>query len=121
MKRNIVLAGAILLALAALAAAADLTGKWQGSFTFQDQAVPLTLQMKGADTITGTIDGFPSGTTEIKDGKLDGDTLTFYVNIEYQGSPVKLVFKGKVAESEIKFTFGTEGGEFSTDLVAKKG
>ncbi len=120
MRRNIVLAGAILLALTALAAAADLTGKWQGSFTFQDQAVPLTFDMKGSTEVTGTVTGFPSGVTELKDGKLDADNLTFWVMIEYEGSPVKLVFKGKVQESEIKFTFGTEDGSFSTDFVAKK-
>jgi len=119
MKRNILLTGLILL-IAGLASAADLTGKWQGAFTFQDQSVPLTLELKGADTVTGTITGMPSGAAEIKDGKLDGDKLTFWIMIEYQGSPVKLVYKGTVAGSEIKFAFGTEDGAWGTEFTAKK-
>jgi hypothetical protein len=113
------LTGLILL-IAGLASAADVTGKWQGSFSFQDQSVPLTLELKGASTVTGTITGLPSGAAEIKEGKLDGSTLTFYVMTEYQGSPIKLVYKGTVAGDEIKFAFGTEDGAWGTEFTAKK-
>lgn len=119
MKR-FVLAVVALLAMAGLAAAADLTGKWQGSFTFQDQAVPLTLDLKGESAITGTVTGLPAGAAEIKDGKLDGDSVTFWIMTEYQGNPIKLVYKGKVAGSEIKFAFGTEDGSWGTEFTAKK-
>jgi hypothetical protein len=120
MKRQIALAGLLLL-FAGLAAAADLTGTWKGAFSFNDQAVPLTLELKGASAVTGTITGFPSGVTEIKEGKLDGENLTFFVMIEYQGSPVKLVYRGKVKGSEIQFEFGTEDGSWGTQFAAKKG
>ena len=120
MKRNSALAGLLVLLVAGLAAAADLTGKWQGTFTFQDQAVPLTVELKGSSAITGSVTGLPSGTAEIKDGKLDGDDLTFWVMTEYQGSAIKLVYKGKVSGSEIKFAFGTEDGSWGTEFVAKK-
>ena len=46
MKRNLILTG--LFWLAALASAADVTGKWQGAFSFNDQSVPLTFELKGA-------------------------------------------------------------------------
>jgi hypothetical protein len=120
MKRNSVVVGLLVLLIAGLAMAADATGKWQGAFTFQDQSVPLTVELKGASTITGTVTGLPSGVAEIKDGKLDGDTLTFWIMTEYQGSAIKLVYKGKVSESEIKFAFGTEDGSWGTEFVAKK-
>jgi hypothetical protein len=119
MKRNALLTGLLLL-IAGLAAAADLTGKWQGSFKFNEQEVPLTVELKGATDVTGTVSGLPSGVATIKDGKLDGDNLTFWLMTEYQGSPIKLVYKGKVAGSEIKFTFGTEDGSWGTEFVAKK-
>ena len=119
MKRHLAITG-LLLILSGLAAAADLTGTWKGSFSFQDQAVPLTLELKGASAVTGNIVGFPSGVTEIKGGKLDGDSLSFWVMIEYEGSPVKLVFKGKTAGGEIKFDFGTEDGAWGTQFTAKK-
>jgi len=121
MKRHIVLTGLLMLVVAGLASAADLTGQWKGAFSFQDQSVPLTLDLKGATAITGTIAGMPSGTVEIKDGKLEGDTLTFWIMIEYQGMPVKLVYKGKLSGSEIKFAFGTEDGSWGTEFTAKKG
>jgi hypothetical protein len=119
MKRHLAITGLLLL-LSGFAAAADLTGTWKGAFTFQDQSVPLTLELKGASAVTGSIVGFPSGVTEIKEGKLEGDTVSFWVMIEYEGSPVKLVFKGKTASGEIKFDFGTEDGSWGTQFTAKK-
>ena len=119
MKRTLVLTGLWIL-LAGLASAADLTGKWQGSFKFNEQAVPLTFELKGATEISGTVTGLPSGVAQIKEGKLDGENLSFWIMIEYQGNPVKLVYKGKVAGDEIRFMFGTEDGSWGSELVAKK-
>ena len=56
----------------------------------------------------------------LKEGKIDGDDLTFSINIDYQGNPVRLVVKGKVAGDEIKFDLGTDDGAWSTQLTAKK-
>jgi hypothetical protein len=39
---------------------------------------------------------------------------------EYQGQPIKLVFKGQVLESEIHLTMGLEDGIWGTDVVVKK-
>ena len=64
--------------------------------------------------------GLPGGTAQIKDGKLQGDNVTFWITIDYQGSPVKLVYKGKVAGDEIKFEFGTEDGSWGTQFTARK-
>ena len=119
MKRHTALFGLLFL-LAGLASAADLTGTWKGAFSFNDQSVPLTLDLKGESQITGSITGFPSGVTEIKDGKLDGENLSFWVMIQYEGMPVKLVYKGKVAGGEIQFSFGTEDGSWGTTFAAKK-
>jgi hypothetical protein len=120
MLRTFTLAGLVLL-LAGLLPAADVTGTWKGSFDYNGNAVPVTFQMKSAEgAITGTVDGLPTPNAEIKEGKLDGDTVSFWISIDYQGSPLKILLKGKVAGDEIKFTMGTEGGEWSTDLTAKK-
>src|SRR5436853_1709570 len=100
MKRNLVLTG-LLLVLATLASAADLTGKWQGAFAFNDQSVPLTFELKGASEISGTVSGLPSGVAQIKEGKLEGEKLSFWIMTEYQGNPIKLVYRGKVSGGEI--------------------
>jgi hypothetical protein len=103
-----------------LASAADLTGKWQGSFKYNDQAVPLTVELKGTSEISGTVTGMPGGVTPIKEGKLDGENLSFWILIDYQGNPVKIVYKGKVNGDEIRFLLGTEDGGWGTEMVAKK-
>ena len=119
MKSNLFLTG-LLLMVAGLASAADLTGKWAGSFKYNDQAVPVTVELKGATELSGTVTGMPGGVLPIKDAKLDGENLSFYVVIDFQGNPVKIVYKGKVSDGEIRFTLGTEDGNWGAEMVAKK-
>ena len=119
MQKNLIMTGLLLL-LAGLASAADLTGKWQGSFKYNDQAVPVTVELKGTTEISGTVTSMPGGVLPIKDAKLDGENLSFFIVIDFQGNPVKIVYKGKVGESEIRFTLGTEDGGWGTDMVVKK-
>jgi hypothetical protein len=120
MSRIVTVAGLVLL-IAMLLPAADVTGTWKGSFEFNGQDVPLTFVMKTAEgVVTGTVDGLPTPNAEIKEGKIDGDDLSFSLNIDYQGNPVKLVVKGKVDGDQIKFDMGTDDGAWSTQLTAKK-
>jgi hypothetical protein len=44
MKRHLALTGLLLL-LAALAPAADMTGTWAGSFKYNDQDVPIKVAL----------------------------------------------------------------------------
>ncbi len=120
LKRTWIVASLLLLA-AGLLSAADVTGTWKGSFDYNGTAVPLTFDMKAdGAALTGTVSGLPTPKVDIKDGKVDGDALSFWVGIEFQGNPIKLVVKGKVSGDEIKFNIGTEGGEWGTELTAKK-
>jgi hypothetical protein len=117
------LAAVALMALtASLLAAADAAGTWKGSFDFNGTAVSLTFNLKASGTgVSGTIDGLPTAASEIKEGKVDGDSITFWAMTEYEGNPIKLVYKGKIAGDQITFTMGTEDGSWSTDVVAKRG
>jgi hypothetical protein len=118
------LAAVAFMALAAgLLAAADAAGTWKGSFDLNGATVSLTFNLKASDTgVSGTIDidGLPNKPSEIKDGKVDGDSITFWSMTEYEGNPIKLVYKGKIAADQITFTMGTEDGSWSTDVVAKR-
>ena len=112
--------GGLLLVLAAVLYSADATGQWIGSIDVGGESHELTFDLKASgDTLTGT---FAAGgqPNEIKDGKVQGDTVSFWAMSEYQGQAIKLVFKGQVLESEIHFTMGLDDGSWSTDLVAKK-
>jgi hypothetical protein len=101
--------------------AADPGGDWKGSFEFNGAEVPLTLHLKVADAaVTGTIEGLPTTPAEIKDGKVDGDTVTFSTTTDYQGSPVHLVLKGKLDGDQIKFSMGLDDGSWGVEFVAKR-
>ena len=43
------------------------------------------------------------------------------MNSDYQGQTYKLVYKGKVADDQISFDFGTEDGSWSAPLTVKRG
>jgi hypothetical protein len=120
MKRIPIVAG-LLLALAALMYSADATGKWKGTLEAPDGTHELIFDLKASgDTLTGALSGVAGQASEIKDGKIESDTVTFWAMAEYQGQPIKLVFKGQVLEGEIHFTMGLDDGSWSTDLVVKK-
>ena len=119
MKRIPTLAG-LLLVLATLLYCADATGKWKGSLDVGGETHELNFDLKASgDTLTGAfiVEG---QTSELKDGKIQGDTVSFWAMSQYQGQALKLVFKGQVLESEIHFTMGLDDGSWSTDLVARK-
>jgi hypothetical protein len=119
MKRIPTLTG-LLLVLATLLYCADATGKWKGSIDAGGETHDLTFDLKArGDTLTGAliVEGQPS---EIKDGKIQGDTVSFWATSQYQGQAIKLVFKGQMLEGEIHFTMGLDDGSWSTDFVAKK-
>ena len=110
-----------LLVVAVLLPAADVTGVWKGSFDYNGNAVPLTFNLKSTGgEVTGTIDGMPTPAAKIMDGKLQGEAVSFWINIDYQGQTIKLVYKGKVSGDEIQFAFGTEDGSWGTEVTAKR-
>lgn len=116
------LAATALMALTAvLLAAADPAGTWKGSLDFNGTPVVLTFNLKTSGaTVSGTINSPLTEAAEIKDGKVDGDTVTFWTTLEYQGNPVKLVYRGKIDGDQITFTMGTEDGSWTADIVTKR-
>ncbi|MGA2195908.1 MAG: hypothetical protein ABSH40_11610 [Bryobacteraceae bacterium] len=121
MKRIVRLTG-LFAVLSALLLAADVAGTWKGAFDFNGTNVPLTITLKtSGEAVTGTVEGLPTPVAEIHDGKLQGDTITFWVTTDYDGSTYKLLYKGKVSGDQIQFTFGTEDDSWSTQLTVKRG
>jgi opacity protein-like surface antigen len=119
MKRMPTLAG-LLLVLATLLYSADATGKWKGSIDAGGETRELNFDLKASGaTVTGAFIA-EGQSSQIQDGKIQGDTVSFWVTSQYQGQAIKLVFKGQVLESEIHFTMGLDDGSWSTDFVAKK-
>jgi hypothetical protein len=107
--------------LVVLLSAAGASGTWKGDFDFNGTTVPMTFNLTAAGAgLTGTVEGLPTTPAEVHDGKVDGDTISFWVTTDYQGETYKLVYKGKVSDDRIQFTFGTEDGSFGAEVTAKK-
>jgi hypothetical protein len=102
-------------------AAEDISGTWKASFDTQigQQNYTYTFAVKGT-TLTGTAKS-DNGETEIKDGKVEGDTVTFVENLSFQGMDIRIEYTGKIVSAdEIKFT--RKVADFATEeLVAKRG
>jgi hypothetical protein len=114
--------GALLLAVllcAAPAFAADIDGKWSGSLETPNGPVELafTFKAEGA-TLTGTTSG-PDGTTiAIKNGKIEGNKVSFLVSIDFGGMPLDLNYTGVVTPEQLKLTMDFAG--MPLEIVAKK-
>src|ERR1700693_4216331 len=75
---------------AVAAFAADVTGKWTYEMQGRNGAMTGTLNLKAdGNTVTGTVSG-RGGDTEISDGKIDGDNVSFTVVREMNGNKVAM-------------------------------
>ena len=77
--------------------ARDLTGKWNSVFKRQDGTpMETTLQLKqSGEKLTGT-QAFNENESEISDGKVQGEEVTFKIVREREGRTVTAKYKGKL-------------------------
>jgi len=95
--------------------AADISGKWTGTGEQGPEWV-FNFQIDGSK-VTGTMQGGDEKQRPINDGKLEGNTLSFSVDSEWQGQPIKLVMKGKISGEKIELRVDTEDGTWGTDVI----
>jgi hypothetical protein len=112
----------ILFALFALtASAADVTGTWKGSMETPNGAMENTFVFKAdGEKLTGTISMGQFGDSEISEGKLDGENLTFAVVRNFNGNEFKLAYKGKLKDNQIVLTVTIPGRDVTFDMTLKK-
>ena len=105
-----------LLAIAAVVAlAAGVDGKWTGEGG-RGGTQTLTLKADGAK-LTGTM-STQMGELPISDGKVDGDKVSFTLNIEFNGNSISQKFNGALAGDELKMT--VEGGRGTRNVTFKR-
>lgn len=108
-------------ATAATPSAVDVTGAWKGTFDYEGNPMALTFNLKSdGATVTGNVEGMGAAPVEIHDGKIAGDTVTFWLNTDYQGQTYALTYKGKVSGGQIDFNFGIADGSWGTTVTVKK-
>lgn len=131
MTKKLLFVTAILLVVAIGAFAADVTGKWTyeqaGRQGGPARQVTITLKQDG-NTLTGEVPGFgrggdnPPPPMQIKNGKVDGDKVSFEVVREFNGNTMTTKYTGTVSGNEMKLHMVTEtpNGTRENDVVAKK-
>jgi len=115
-----------LLTLAALslsALAADVTGTWKAEFDTQRglQKYTFTLKQDGT-SVTGKANVERDGEkreAELKEGKVEGDTVTFVEPLKIQDNELRITYTGGISGNEIKFN--RKVGDFgSSEATAKR-
>jgi enterochelin esterase-like enzyme len=105
--------------------AADITGTWKSEFDSQiaHQNYTFTFKQDGAK-LAGKANSEAGDRTreaELKDGKVDGDTISFAETLSIQDREVRITYTGKLSADgkEIKFT--RQVGDFAkTEIVARR-
>jgi hypothetical protein len=120
MKSKILSIGAVvLLALLTSAWAADIFGNWIAQGTLHESLrtqsnltnawveTVFSFKVNGTE-LTGTI-ADAEGNTAIREGKINGDEISFVVIHSVGGNEKKLAYKGQVSLNEIRFTVEVQG------------
>ena len=111
------------LALAGLAQAADITGKWTSEFDSQIgiQKYVYTFKVDG-EKLTGTASSERNGekaTVALQKGTVTKDGIFFVEPLNFDGQEVSIEYTGKWnGDNEIKFT--RKVGDFATEEVVAK-
>ena len=118
-QRSLVV-GMLLFAAAAVVFAADVSGKWTSEFDSPIGRQRYVFEFKvDGTTLTGTATQSDRGSTDIKEGKISGDDISFVELVTVEGNQLRIEQKGKVAGDEIRLR--RKAGDFAEyDIVAKR-
>jgi hypothetical protein len=111
---------AAMLLLSVSAFAADVDGKWTGNVSTPNGDIPVTFNfMSDGAMLNGSMSGPDGGDIAIKEGKIDGANISFWLSIDFGGNSMKLTYTGVVASDQIKISGEAAGMPF--EFVVKKG
>jgi hypothetical protein len=116
-------AGALAPAAGADDKKADVTGTWKWSVERNGQTFETTLKLKqDGEKVTGTITGRQGNETEIEDGKIKGEAVSFKVTREFNGNKVVMSYQGKLSGDSIKgdTKFERDGDTQTREWEAKR-
>jgi hypothetical protein len=132
MTKKLLFVMTILLVASFALMAADVSGKW----TFEQpgrggnpgRPVTITLKADGAK-LTGSVPGMgrggdnPPPPTEITDGKVDGNNVSFTVKRETPNGSMVIKYEGTVSGDEMKLKItrnGQDGTPMTNEVTAKR-
>lgn len=93
-------------------AAADVNGKWTSFIDYNGNTVPLAFSFKTeSNKLTGTTET-PLGVTDITDGKVDNDMISFKLNLN--GETINCT--GQTSPDSINLKINYQGAEYMATL-----
>ena len=132
MTKKLLFVTTILLVVAFVAVAADVNGKWVAEVEGRNgntSQMTFTLKADGG-TLTGSVTGGMGrrggggapAATEISNGKIDGDHVSFDVKREFNGNEFVTKYEGTVSGDtlNLKETRNGRNGAQTRDIAAKR-
>lgn len=110
--RNVLLTTGLLFAFLTVAYAAGIDGTWKAQVPGrQGNTQETTFKFKAeGEKLTGTVSG-RMGDTEISEGTVKGNDVSFKVVREFNGNKITINYKGVLAGDDLKLTITREGGQ----------
>jgi hypothetical protein len=127
--RFFVLTTGLLLIIAGMAFGADIDGTWAGTIQGPDggQGFPISYTFKAeGTTLTGSMpgmpgpDGAPAKPIPFKDGKINGNNISFSVVMDMGGQEMKMDYKGVLSGDTLKISFDAMGTPIEFTLKKAK-
>jgi hypothetical protein len=87
-----------------------------------DNPISLTYAFRqDGEKVTGTVTTPQGQAIPLSDGKIAGDKVTFYVQVDMGGTPAKFSSEGVLKGDEITLTTKSEGGpDLGPPMVLKR-
>jgi len=111
--------GMLLILFAMNLSAAEVTGTWKAVVKTEKGTINRTFVFKQDGTsLTGKTTSDRWGTSAIKNGKIEGDRLSFTITVDIEFGAVKIAMTGKVMGDVIQMTAEVSGQ--TLDFAAKR-
>lgn len=119
MLRKLALAALLVTLGTVTALAADVSGKWTADVQGRNGTQTITFEFHvDGSTLTGKVTT-PRGESDISNGKIDGDNITFGQTMSMGGNDMTITYTGKIDGDTIKFTRAM-GSRPATEFTATR-
>lgn len=111
-----------LMLVAAMAFAAPIDGKWVGEVPGMDgnpMKISYTFKADGT-TLTGSTTSPDGKEMAIRDGKIDGNNISFSIAFDMGGQEMKMELKGVLSGDDLKLTMDMMGQPMEIPLKRAK-
>lgn len=119
MKFKALLLGLLLVSAPAFAAPVD--GDWSGSLDSPNGPIMISYSFKAdGKTLTGTTTGMDGAKIAIKDGKIDGNNISFTLDLDMQGTAMSFKYTGVVSAAADSIALATFFQDMPITFTVKK-